>query len=79
MVGTVSLPSAPEDFEGCQRVQRALLLSTIANTVTTLTQTCLEFQENHLKVPLGTSTTTSAIKIGGVTNFFLGFSETPPL
>ena len=36
-------------FEGCQQVQKSLLLSPTANTVTTVTQKHLELQENHPK------------------------------
>ena len=44
-----SLQSSPDEFKGRQQVQKALLLSPTANTVTTATQKHLELQENHLK------------------------------
>ena len=36
-------------FKGCQWVQKTLLVSTTANTVTSVTQTHLKLQENHPK------------------------------
>src|SRR5882757_4422575 len=54
-------------------------ISTTADTVTTATQTHLKLPGEPSKLPLGTSMTTSAIKIGESPFFFWPSAGPPPL
>ena len=67
------------DFEGCQRVQRALPLSTTANTVTTATQPHLELQENHPKFLWARQRPLSPSKLVRSLFFFRPLAGPPPL
>ena len=82
MLYTVSLPSSLDEFEGCQWVQleKTLLLSTTANTVTTATQTHLELQEtqNHLKFIWACQRPLSPSKLVISQFFFQPLARPPP-
>ena len=79
MLYTISLPSSLDEFEGCQWVQleKTLLLSTMANTVTTATWTHLELQENHPKFIWARQWPLPPSKLVRW-QFFLAFGWTPP-
>ena len=66
-------------FKGCQWVQKTLLVSTTANTVTSLTQTHLKLQENHPKFLLARQQPLLPSKSVRSQFFFFSLPPDPPL
>ena len=66
-------------FKGCQWVQKTLLVSTTANTVTSVTQTHLKLQENHPKFLWARQRPLLPSKSVRSQFFFSAFCQTPPL